>query len=71
MSVSQKNTNSVDLYSDLVDLDELLRFLSGAASDDQEQDSGLFVALRLARGISSRLRSNIEQVIEKSASDHS
>ncbi|EJX7572493.1 hypothetical protein QTU67_003444 [Vibrio cholerae] len=71
MSVSQKNTNSVDLYSDLVDLDELLRFLSGAASDDQEQDLGLFVALRLARGISSRLRSNVEQVIEKSASDHS
>ncbi len=68
MADSQKNSNAIDLLSKIVDLDELLRFLAGAASDD-ECMRGLAVSLLQAKQLSGDLRQHLERLATEQTTD--
>ncbi|OCH31794.1 hypothetical protein A6E13_16355 [Aliivibrio fischeri] len=59
MTNSQKNTNALDLSVEIVDLDELLRLLCGAANEDVCM-RGLAVSLYQAKKLSGKLRQQLE-----------
>lgn len=61
MADSQKNSNAVDLLPEIVDLDELLRLLCGAANEDVCM-RGLTVSLLQAKQLSGDLRQRLEQL---------
>ncbi|KYN82218.1 hypothetical protein ATY36_13600 [Vibrio cidicii] len=61
MANSQKEPNVVDLLSEIVDLDELLRFLCGAATDDA-CIRGLAISLLNAKQLSGAIRSKLEKL---------
>lgn len=59
MAESQNNIQGVDIHREIIDLDELLRFLAGAVSEDVAM-RGLAVALLKAKDMSGRIRSSVE-----------
>ncbi|MDW2204279.1 hypothetical protein R7007_21660 [Vibrio sp. 1636] len=68
MSDSQKNSNVVDLLPKIVDLDEQLRFLCGAANDDVCM-RGLTVSLHQALRLSGEIRQNVEALAAEQPND--
>lgn len=61
MANSQNNSNAVDLLSEIVDLDELLRLLCGSANEDVCM-RGLTVSLLQAKQLSGNLRQGLEKL---------
>ncbi|MCG6216232.1 hypothetical protein [Vibrio furnissii] len=58
MADSQNKIQDVDIYREIVDLDELLRFLAGAITDDVAM-RGLGVALVKAKELSGKVRDGL------------
>ncbi|HIF9260465.1 TPA: hypothetical protein ACX6S2_003434 [Photobacterium damselae] len=60
MGHSQKKHKGVDLLPQIVDLDELLRFLVGATNDDDVCMRGISVSLQHAKQLSAKIRKELE-----------
>lgn len=58
MPNSQNKTQDIDVSREIIDLDELLRFLAGAATDDVAM-RGLGVALVKAKDLSGKVRASL------------
>lgn len=58
MANSQNKTQDVDVSCEIIDLDELLRFLAGAVTDDVAM-RGLGVALVKAKELSGKVRDSL------------
>ncbi|HAS6087716.1 hypothetical protein [Vibrio vulnificus] len=68
MANSQKNSNVVDLLAEIVDLDELLRLLCGAANEDV-CIPGLSVSLLQAKRLSSKIRVEAEKLASEQSDE--
>ncbi|MCG6268270.1 hypothetical protein [Vibrio furnissii] len=58
MANSQNPTPSIDIQREIIDLDELLRFLAGSITDDVAM-RGFAVALMKAKEMSGRIRGEL------------